>query len=77
MCRQQYSHNNRLILFVAMVTILETDPETDESYVRTAAFLGKGNSFGVSCNFLFNIFVMCGFFLHMDNIFHVEMTWKC
>ena len=32
----------------AMVTILETDPETDESFVRTAAFLGKGNSFGVN-----------------------------
>ncbi|XP_069131070.1 cyclic nucleotide-binding domain-containing protein 2-like isoform X2 [Argopecten irradians] len=30
----------------AVVTILETDPETKEQLVRTAALLGKGNSFG-------------------------------
>ena len=30
------------------MTLLVVEPDSSEPYVRTAAFLGKGNSFGVS-----------------------------
>ena len=37
-----------LFYIVAIVTILENSKDSSEQYVRTVAFLRKGNSFGVS-----------------------------
>ena len=36
------------VCLVAIVTLLENSKDSGEQYVRTVAFLKKGNSFGVS-----------------------------
>ena len=39
------------VCLVAIVTLLENSKDSGEQYVRTVAFLKKGNSFGVSYYF--------------------------
>lgn len=59
-----FNRSNKRLL-VAVVTILQTDPESGDQVVRTAAVLKKGNSFGVStCHY--NIFIF------IDNFFNMK-----
>ena len=44
----KHFYDAEMIYFVAVVTVLETDPVTKEQYANTVALLKKGNSFGVS-----------------------------
>lgn len=72
--RQGHKADNFYLILsgTAIVTVLDVDPKTGQSFSKTVAFLGKGNSFGVSrenyilkisvtlINFL-NIFIGIGF----------------